>query len=75
MGAPVLNTRFIGNGSMLQAKSPMATPQRGGLHDIYAKGHKIYGTAVMAYGMYPTARTMYDTYQSVRPLTQAGLAL
>ena len=75
MGAPVLNTRFIGNGSMRQAKSPMATPQSGGLHDVYAHGQKMYGTAMQAYAGYQTLRGMYDTYQAVRPMIQAGLAL
>ena len=67
-----MNTRFIGNGTMRQAKSPMATPQSGGLHDIYAKGQKMYGTAMQAYGWYQTARVMYNT---LRPLIQEGLAL
>ena len=66
MGAPVYNTRFIGNGSMRQSKNPMVTPQSGGLHDIYAKGQKMYGTAMQAYGY-------YQTYQSLRPMIQAGL--
>ena len=72
MGAPVYNTRFIGNGSMRQAKNPMVTPQSGGLHDIYAKGQKMYGTAMQAYGWYQKARVMYNT---LRPLIQEGLAL
>ncbi len=51
------------------------TPHSGGLHDIYAKGQKMYGTAMKAYGWYQTARGMYDTYQRIRPMIQAGLAL
>ena len=42
------------------------------LHDIYAKGQKMYGTAMQAYGWYQTARVMYTT---LRPLIQEGLAL
>ena len=67
MGAPLYNTKFIGNGSRRQAKSPI-TPQSGGLHDIYAKGQKLYGLAQTGYAM-------YQTYQRLRPFIQAGLAL
>ena len=62
MGAPVNNTRFVGNGSMRQAKNPMVTPHQGGLHDLYAKGQKLYGIASTAY-------TAYQTYQRIRPIT------
>ena len=67
MGAPLLNTRFIGNGTMRQAKNPMVTPHSGGLHDIYAKGQKMYGVASSLY-------QGYQQYQAWRPTIQAGLA-
>ncbi len=72
MGAPVMNTRFVGNGTMRQSKSPMGTPQSGGLHDIYAKGQKMYGTSIKAYTWYKTARAIHG---AVRSLFEAGLAL
>ena len=74
MGAPVLNTRFIGNGTMRQGKA-YGSLQIGGLHDTYSKAQKVYGTAIRAYAMYQTARQVYDAYQAVRPMIQAGLAL
>ena len=58
MGAPVFNTRFVGNGSFRQAKNPMATPKQGGLHDIYQKGQKLYGIGQQAYGAYQTFQTL-----------------
>ena len=53
---------------MRQAKNPMVTPHQGGLHDLYATGQKLYGIASTAY-------TAYQTYQRLRPIIQAGLAL
>ena len=53
---------------MRQAKNPMSTPHVGGLHDIYAKGQKLYGYAQMGIGV-------YQAYQKLRPFIQAGLAL
>ena len=66
MGAPLLNTRFIGNGTMRQANNPMVTPHSGGLHDIYAKGQKMYGVASTLY-------QGYQNYQAIKPIIQAGL--
>ena len=66
MGAPVFNTRFVGNGSFRQAKNPMATPKQGGLHDIYQKGQKLYGIAQQGYGV-------YQTFQTLRPYIQQAL--
>ena len=68
MGAPMFNTQFIGNGSRRQAKSPMVSTHVAGLHDIYAKGQKLYGLAQTGY-------SMYQAYQRMRPFIQAGLAL
>ena len=67
MGAPVYNTH-IGNGAMRQPKNPMVTPRSGGLHDILAKGQKLYGLGSVAYGA-------YQTYQRVLPLVEEGLPL
>ena len=65
----MFNTQFIGNGSRRQAKSPMVSTHVGGLHDIYAKGQKLYGLAQTGYAM-------YQTFQRLRPLMiEAGLAL
>ena len=66
MGAPVMNTRFVGNGSMRQAKNSMVTPQRGGLHDMYQKGQKLYGIGQQAYGA-------YQTFQTLRPYIQQAM--
>ena len=66
MGAPVFNTRYVGNGSMRQAKNPMVTPKQGGLHDMYQKGQKLYGVAQQAYGA-------YQTFQQVRPYIQRAM--
>ena len=69
MGAPVFNTRYVGNGSMRQAKNPMATPKQGGLHDMYQKGQKLYGIAETAY-------TAYQVYKFIAPYARmGGLAL
>ena len=67
MGAPVYNTP-IGNGAMRQPKNPMVTPRSGGLHDLLTKGQKLYGIASRVYGA-------DRTYQALRPVIEAGLAL
>ena len=63
----MFSTHFIGNGSRREAKTPNA-PRSGGLHDIYAKGQKLYGIAQTGY-------SAYQAYQRMRPFIQAGLAL
>ena len=76
MGAPVFNTRFVGNGSFRQAKNPMVTPQRGGLHDMYQKGQKLYGVAQQAYGIYQTAQTLRPYMERAAQIAATrGLAL
>ena len=72
MGAPVFNTRFIGNGSRRNAKNPLG-PQSGGLHDLYAKGQKMYGTASALYAAYQGGMQAYQNFQHIRPIIQAGL--
>ena len=75
MGAPVFNTKFIGNGSRREAKNPMHTPQHGGLYDMYAKGQKLYGAASSLYAAYQTGYRAYNMYQRLRPMIQAGMVL
>ena len=76
MGAPVFNTRYVGNGSMRQAKNPMVTPQQGGLHDMYQKGQKLYGVAQQAYGIYQTAQTLRPYMERVAQIAATrGIAL
>ena len=73
MGAPVFNTRYVGNGSMRQAKNPMATPKQGGLPDMYQKGQKLYGVGQQVYGAYQTFQTLRPCIQ--RAMQAGGLVL
>ena len=75
MGAPVFNTKFIGNGSRREAKNPMHTPHHGGLYDMYAKGQKLYGAASSLYAAYQTGYRAYYLYQRLRPMIQAEMVL
>ena len=62
MGAPVFNTRFVGQGT--RSPKPVMHTQEGGLHQAYETGKKVYGAASAMYGAYQTARAMYPTIRA-----------
>ncbi len=64
MGAPVFNTRFVGQGT--RQPKPAMCNQQGGLSSAYETGKHVYGVASALYGAYQTGKAWY-------PAIRAGL--